>query len=100
MVGIIAEFETVIVVLLLDEFHVAVGEQQIPNILAPLLITALMIASSIPLFLSASIPFLNEPTPGRTKILDFEISSGSATSLVSAPRYLNALITDQTFPLP
>ena len=29
MVGIIAEFETVIVVLLLDEFHVAVGEQNI-----------------------------------------------------------------------
>jgi hypothetical protein len=45
-------------------------------------------------------PFLNEPTPGKIKIEDFEIFLGSEVNSTSAPRYLNALIMDKMFPLP
>ena len=40
------------------------------------------------------------PTPGRTMAPDLPTISGSETSSTSAPRYLRALTTDQTFPIP
>mgnify|MGYP001384198233 CR=1 FL=1 len=65
-----------------------------------LLVTASIIASSILRFLINSIAFLKDPTPGRTRIDDFNISSGSETISTSAPRYLNALTTEKIFPIP